>query len=440
MKQNTFRINESNLFTMMFTIHGMIKSKNMALVIMALMCFNTRVALAQSPASDKIKHLNYEHAFKGLKFNQPTLMLQQPRNNNRFYLLEKSGRIYYFPNKKSTTEKQLYLDISQQKVDESFEGGLLGMAFDPDFEKNHYVYLSYTSSDKPEEDNSLQLESRISRFTANHDNSAILPDSEVIILRFDQPWNNHNGGHIAFASDGYLYAGYGDGGSWGDPNRNAQNTQTLLGKILRIDVSSSGLGNDNNQHYKIPQDNPFAESRSCTDISGCPEIYALGFRNPWRWSFDRLTGQLWVGDVGQGDREEIDLVNKGMNYGWNCYEGNSEYRLKLCDQELNYQKPVIDYPHMASNSSRDGMAASVTGGYVYRGKSVPALSGMYLYADFVHGNIWALPDPYIDQPEYIQLFDTDLLIVSFAEDNEGELYFLDYANGGIYRFTSSFEK
>lgn len=377
---------------------------------------------------------SYKRVFQDIKFKQPTTLLQEPENGYRWYVLEKEGKIYYFPNKEKTSKKHLYLDISN-RVDHSFEGGLLGMAFDPDFKENRYIYLSYTSSDKPTIDNSESLYSRISRFKVNKKNSAVISESEIILLTIKQPWNNHNGGNILFGPDGFLYAGYGDGGSWGDPKSNAQNVHTLLGTMLRIDVNVDANDISKGIKYKIPSDNPFASSTKCGEGSGCPEIYAWGLRNPWRWSFDRANGKLWAGDVGQGEWEEIDLVVNGGNYGWNCYEGHADYRLKNCDQTKKYIPPVIDYGHQPSPESRDGMAASVTGGFVYRGKAIPELNGVYLYADFVHGLIWGLTDPYGEKTKAELLFDTDIFIVTFAEANDGELFFLNYsAEGGIYKF------
>ncbi|MCI0507822.1 MAG: PQQ-dependent sugar dehydrogenase [Gammaproteobacteria bacterium] len=377
--------------------------------------------------------VTYQNSFAKLSFKNPTTLLQQPGDNSRWYVLEKSGRVYYFANNEKTAVNSLYLDISNSRVDESFEGGLLGMAFDPDFNRNHFVYLSYTGSGDPRADNSETLRSYISRFTVNKDNTRIDPESEAVILTIDQPWNNHNGGNILFGPDGLLYAGYGDGGGWGDQKNNAQNIDTLLGAMLRIDVRGKpAIGGD--AQYAIPPDNPFASSPGCGSQRGCPEIYAWGFRNPWRWSFDRQSGQLWVGDVGQGEWEEIDRVEKGKNYGWRCYEGRSRYNFEECSKSIAYAMPIAIYQHMPFEKSRDGMAASVTGGFVYRGDSLSALQGSYLYADFVHGKIWALPNPYGKNPEPVLLLDTDFNIVSFAEDNNGEIYFLSYGeNGGIFK-------
>ncbi|MGD8641078.1 MAG: PQQ-dependent sugar dehydrogenase [Gammaproteobacteria bacterium] len=412
---------------------------NRAIILIALAFLGLHsqltVAMGDKPQRPDVR---YERVFPKLSFSNPTRLLQQPGDSSHWYLLEKSGKIFVFDNDPAVARKQVFLDISDDRVDESFEGGLLGMAFDPHFDKNRYVYLSYTTSENPEADSSEKLTSRISRFTVNEDGTAIDGNSEVVVFTLDQPWNNHNGGHILFGPDGYLYAGFGDGGSWGDPNNNAQNTHTLLGTILRIDVNRLNTNQVRARKYGIPPDNPFADSPDCGKGRGCPEIYAWGLRNPWRWSFDRQTGQLWVGDVGQGKWEEIDLVEKGKNYGWRCYEGLSEYNFENCDDDTKYQKPLYVYEHMPYEKSRDGMAGSVTGGYVYRGSKVPTLYGDYLFADYVHGIIWMAEQPYMRPTEAQQLFDTDLMIVSFAEDNDGELYFLSYSEkGGIYQFVST---
>ena len=385
-----------------------------------------------------VPDVQYQRIFPNLTFTNATTLLQSPGDSSRWYVTEKSGKIFYLENDPAKAQKHLYLDISDSRVDESFEGGLLGMAFDPAFAENHVVYLSYTSSDEPEKDSSETLYSRISRFTVNPENSKIDTDSEIVLLTLNQPWNNHNGGNIMFGPDSYLYVGFGDGGSWGDPNNNAQNIDTLFGTILRIDVSEIPRSGTASRKYRIPPDNPFADSPACGEGRGCPEIYAWGLRNPWRWSFDKQTGQLWVGDVGQGAWEEIDLVAKGKNYGWRCYEGREEYNFKDCNNDTIFENPMYVYAHMPFEKSRDGMAASVTGGYVYRGNKVPALRNSYIFADYVHGIIWIARQPYMRSSEAEQLFDTDLMIVSFAEDNDGELYFLSYSDsGGIYTFVKS---
>ncbi|HEY5603403.1 MAG TPA: PQQ-dependent sugar dehydrogenase [Gammaproteobacteria bacterium] len=405
------------------------------ILLAALSLFTANTPVAAEDPNRLASTVSYQHTFAQLTFRNPTALLQQPGDSSRWYVLEKSGKVYYFTNDEKTPAKSLYLDIGDSRVDESFEGGLLGMAFDPAFNANRYVYLSYTSSSDPKTDNSKTLRSYISRFSVNKDNTRIDADSETVILAVDQPWNNHNGGHILFGPDGLLYAGFGDGGAWGDQNNDAQNIDSLLGALLRIDVRGAvAAKNGGTANYRIPADNPFAKSPGCGSKRGCPEIYAWGFRNPWRWSFDRQTGQLWLGDVGQGEWEEINRVEKGKNYGWRCFEGRAQYNFKDCDKFTPYTMPITVYKHMPLEKARDGMAASVTGGFVYRGAALPTLQGHYLYADFVHGMLWALLDPYERNPRSELLFNTEFNIVSFAEANDGEIYFLKYAeDGGIYK-------
>ncbi len=241
------------------------------------------------------------------------------------------------------------------------------------------------------------------------------PTSEQIILSVDQPFGNHNGGGIAFGNDGYLYIGFGDGGSGGDPLGNGQNTNTLLGAFLRIDVDGSAP-------YTIPPDNPFAAG------GGRPEIYAYGFRNPWRWSFDRGTGDLWAGDVGQGLWEEVDRVALGGNYGWDIMEGSQCYNAASCDS-AGMLPPIAEYSHAEG--------CSVTGGYVYRGADIPQLEGTYVYGDYCSGRIWGVFYNPAGGPFSQVLLDSGRVISSFAEGHDGELYLLDYTQGSIYRLVDA---
>jgi glucose/arabinose dehydrogenase len=237
------------------------------------------------------------------------------------------------------------------------------------------------------------------------------PSSKALILSVDQPETNHNGGCLAFGPDGFLYIGLGDGGGSGDPYNNGQDTTTLPGSILRINV-------DGKDPYVIPAGNVFAGSR--TDR---PEIYAWGLRNPWRFSFDRINGDLWAGDVGQGDWEEIDTIVNGGNYGWNILEGNHCYPSGPCDDTLLIP-PFFEYSH-------DQGDRSITGGYVYRGSGLPSLEGMYIFGDYISGRIWAV-DISGSTEGRILLSDTSLRIVSFAEDRAGELYVVDLG-GSLHR-------
>ena len=308
-----------------------------------------------------------------------------------------------------------FIDISSQ-VAAGGEAGLLGMAFHPQFSTNGEVYLSYTGPGTP-------LVSHIARVISLDDGLTVAIGSEAILLSVAQPFSNHNGGWIAFGSDSYLYIGLGDGGSGGDPGGNGQDTTTLLGAMLRIDVDNNDLPRGTS--YAIPPDNPFGASLDCT--TGCPEIFAWGFRNPWRWSFDNLTAALWVGDVGQGAREEIDLVAVGDNCGWNIMEGTACFPPGSLCSSVGLTLPVVDYGRSEGNS--------VTGGYVYRGSTLPALVGAYIYGDFGSGNIWQLaPD---GQGGHVNtlLLNSGLSISDFGQGRDGEIYVVSYGDGRIYSLT-----
>lgn len=349
------------------------------------------------------------------KFDQPVKLLPAPKDASRWYVVERSGRVRSFAPDAGSSAAELVLDI-HDRIDADGEGGLLGMAFHPRFTDNGELFLSYTA---PAEEDSA-LTSRISRFRSP-DRRTVDPRSEEILLSLDQPYSNHNGGNIGFGPDGYLYIGFGDGGSAGDPGNHAQNPDTLLGAMLRIDVDRADL--KRGRPYSIPRDNPFAASHACGD-AGCPEIFAQGLRNPWRWSFDRETGALWAGDVGQNEIEEIDIVRRGGNYGWRCYEGDRDYQPDGCGPRQDYRFPVAVYDH--------DQGCSVTGGHVYRGAALPALRGRYLYGDYCSGRVWALDvEDSTTKPELL-FTHPGLDLVSFAEDAAGEMY-LTSLGGNIYR-------
>ncbi len=340
-------------------------------------------------------------AFPNLTFENP-LDLQRPGDgSNRLFVVEQRGVIYIFENDSTTQQKNVFLDIRDQ-VSSGGERGLLGLAFHPDFETNGYFYVNYTAPNP--------LHTLISRFQVQ--NGQVNPASETILLTFKQPFSNHNGGQIRFGPDGYLYIATGDGGSGGDPMGNAQNRKVLLGKILRIDVNGSEAG----KNYAIPPGNPYAGN----DQGFREEIYAYGFRNPWRFSFDAETGKLWVGDVGQSQYEEIDIVEKGGNYGWAIMEGKHCYNAETCDKS-GLILPIYEYGR--------SLGQSITGGFVYRGSKLEQLKDLYIYADFISGRIWALD--YSD-PENTLLIDTDLSISSFGIDANNELYICSF-DGFIYK-------
>ena len=337
-------------------------------------------------------------------FSMPVGLVQAPNSNTRWYVIELAGAIQTF----DTTEniKSTLINIAS-KVKAGGEQGLLGLAFHPSFPTQPYAYLYYTRSGDGT--------SVISRFTSSDGGLTLNPESEQIILTVPQPYTNHNGGQISFGSDGYLYIGLGDGGSANDPHGNGQNTSTLLGAMLRIDV-------DGGDPYGIPTDNPFAENTKAINgicTGDCPEIYAWGLRNPWRWSFDKLEETLWVGDVGQYAYEEINIVEKGKNYGWRCKEG-FQSTSNSCTTE-DFIDPVTAYDH--------SLGYAVTGGYVYRGSEIPELQGVYLYADYVTGLVWG----YYPDGTVKRFADVDYYISSFGEGHDGELYMLDHAGGGIYK-------
>ncbi|MEW8051065.1 MAG: PQQ-dependent sugar dehydrogenase [Candidatus Thiodiazotropha sp.] len=329
-------------------------------------------------------------------------LYQVPGDNSVWYGLRQTGQIVRFANDPAVENVEYYVDISD-RVDYGGEKGLLSMAFHPGFAGNGFVYLSYSAL------SAGGLESRISRFTLDSASLTLDPNSELVILRVNQPYSNHNGGQIAFGPDGMLYIGLGDGGSAGDPLGHGQNSMTLLGSMLRIDVGD-GLGD-----YAIPPDNPYVSG------GGAPEVFAYGLRNPWRWRFDRQTGDLWLGDVRQSACEEVDILGRGGNFGWNLMEGNHCYPATARCDSTGLITPVAEYGHSA------GIA--VTGGYVYRGDDLSFLSGDYLYGDYGSGKIWRLVGGGAGGYTADELLDTNLNISSFAQDQAGELYVLHL--GGV---------
>lgn len=350
-------------------------------------------------------------AFPNLSFSQPVLMLQAPGDASRMFVVEQAGTVRVFANSDSATASAVFINISDRVDSGPREAGLLGMAFDPDFAGNGRVILSFTRSGP---NTTTPLVSVLARYTSSDGGATLDPNSEVVLLTQDQPFTNHNGGHIVFGPDGYLYFGLGDGGSGGDPQDNAQNTNTLLGKLLRIDVRG------NASPYGIPADNPFVAG------GGRKEIYAYGLRNPWRFHFDRATGELWLADVGQDKWEEVDRITRGGNYGWDDREGAHCFEPASGCRTSGLIEPVAEYDH-------DNGRCSITGGYVYRGSAVPTLKGMYLYGDFCTGEIWGLPSA---GGTVARLFAGSISISSFGEDNGGEVYVVSYGDGTLRRIAA----
>jgi uncharacterized repeat protein (TIGR03806 family) len=353
-----------------------------------------------------------EQVFAQLNFQSAVKLLQAPGDPSRWFVVEKRGVVRVFANDDATTAAATFIDIDARVNSNPGEAGLLGMAFHPNWAQNRQVFLSYTG---PSNMSNANLRSTISRFTSNDNGMTLDASSEQILLTVEQPYENHNGGNIEFGPDGYLYIGFGDGGSGGDPDGNGQKLDTLLGKMLRIHVDGAAP-------YESPSSNPFFNG------GGRKEIYAWGLRNPWRWSFDRATGDLWVGDVGQNAFEEIDRVELGGNYGWNTAEGLHCYATMPC-QKGGLIDPMVEYDH--------GEGSSVTGGYVYRGSAIPSLVGTYLYADYGSGNLWGLfSDGVSGQGTPVLLQRTGLDISSFGEGLDGELYLVSLS-GNLHKIVAS---
>lgn len=347
--------------------------------------------------------ISLQQVFQGVRFQRPLALLQAP-GADAWYVVEQRGMVWRMAD--AGHRKTLFADIRARVDDGPNEAGLLGMAFHPDYPQTPLVYLSYTRPGSP-------LRSIIAEFRLGDRTQRLDPDSERVLLALDQPYGNHNGGQIAFGPDGDLYIGFGDGGAGGDPHGNGQNTGTLLGALLRIAVHPDG-------RYTIPPDNPFAAG------GGRPELFAWGLRNPWRWSFDRATGDLWLGDVGQDRWEEIDRVVRGGNYGWNIREGAHCYDAEQC-RTRGLIDPVAEYSHAEG--------CSVTGGYVYRGERLPRLQGTYIYGDYCSGRIWGLSADAPGPKAARLLLDSGRRIASFGQGHDGELYVVDHG-GAIYRLAS----
>jgi glucose/arabinose dehydrogenase len=337
-------------------------------------------------------------------FNKPLDL--EDAGNGLFYIVEQGGLIHVLLNGEKNQEP--FLDIQSRVGTQANEQGLLGLTFDKNYTQNRIFYLDYTDK---------RGDTVIARYQAAEDGLTADPNSEQILLQIDQPYGNHNGGNVVFGPDGFLYIGMGDGGSGGDPEDRAQNTDTLLGKLLRIAVSGQ-------ETYAVPADNPYVNG------GGRSEIFAIGLRNPWRFSFDQNNGDLYIADVGQGEWEEISYmagIVPGVNYGWDYREGFQTYE----DQppaDLKLTDPVLEYGH--------DMGCSVTGGYVYRGSELPDLNGVYLFGDYCTGKVWGtIQSDQVEWP-FVELFSTNENISAFGQDQSGEMYLI--AHGGrIYKLQAA---
>ncbi len=374
------------------------------------------VAIVAFPEEARLQTLATELVADG--FDVPVHLVSPPGDTERLFVVElKSGLIKIIKN--GTVLATPFLDVSGDIVSTQNEQGLFSLAFHPDYASNGYFFINYTGTDGA---------TFVMRYTVSSDPDIANPNSGKLIFTIGQPFSNHNGGMVAFGPDGYLYIGMGDGGSGGDPGNRAQSPLNLLGKMLRLDIDTP-IG----VPYAIPPSNPFVNE---PDTSS--EIWALGLRNPWRFSFDRGTGDLYIADVGQQNWEELDFQPSssagGENYGWRCYEGNVAYNTSQCDiGSTDYVFPFHVYSHS------DG--CSITGGYVYRGCASTTLQGTYFFADYCNGRIWSLRYNGSTVTDFTERT-TELNppgsaeidnIAGFGEDADGEIYILDYADGEIFK-------
>jgi glucose/arabinose dehydrogenase len=328
--------------------------------------------------------------------------------DERLFVVEQDGPIRIIEN--GEVRETPFLDVSTIVNTDGLERGLLGLAFHPDYADNGWFFINYTS---------LNTDDTVARYTVSPDDPNVAdPDTDAEILRVEDPYPNHNAGQLAFGPDGYLYVGMGDGGSAGDPHGNGQNRQALLGKMLRLNV-------DGELPYTIPDDNPFIG-----DENAAPEVWAWGLRNPWRYSFDRETGDFYIADVGQNQWEEINFQpadsNGGENYGWNPLEGSHAYSQQPAPSGV--VMPIAEYDH--------GQGCSVTGGYVYRGTLLPGLQGTYFFGDWCSGTVWTTRRDEVGNWHTEVLMNTGRQISSFGEDVHGELYLVDYS-GSVLRLEAA---
>lgn len=364
---------------------------------------NTAVVEEMGPLTTKL-------IATGLK--SPTTIVATPtENDNRLFVTERPGTIKII-NKNGGEEPKTFLDITSKVKDNGSEMGLLGLAFHPDFADNGFFFVNYTDKD----DNTI-----VARYEANAEGQAD-PATEKVLLTVKQPYENHNGGALMFGPDGFLYVALGDGGSGGDPGNRGQNKGELLGKILRIDVNKG-------DPYAIPPANPFTN-----EAGAKPEIWAWGLRNPWRISFDKQTGDLFIADVGQNKLEEVNVQKAdskgGENYGWRCYEGSQAFNTSgSCGNASQFVMPAFEYEHADER-------CSVAGGYVYRGTKNTALTGKYIFGDTCSGEIFAATQSSDGKWSQETIVKTPYYISTFGEDQDGELYIADLKSGSIYRLTN----
>ena len=383
------------------------------------MCFSPLITLLITTTAPTV---HFEPLHTLLSFDEPVQVVCDNVDKKTIYVVEKAGRVIKTGTTKTESKKTVFLDITDRVGAAHDEEGLLSAVFHPSYVVNGEIYVWYTAQNP--------RRGVLSKFTKNKNENTINNKSEKIVLEVNEPWGNHNGGTVLFGVDGYLYLGIGDGGSANDPHNNGQNKNTLLGSIIRIDVS--GLNEDS--PYTIPPDNPLVGKQGVRE-----ELWAWGLRNPWRMSFDRETGQLWAGDVGQNSWEEIDIIYRGGNYGWKLREGKHRFKKNKNNEPEGptFIEPVHEYGRKSGGS--------VTGGYVYRGKEVPELTGFYIFSDYLSKKIWALFPSEENENVFIAkriAKSTPVTIASFGETIGGEILICGFPNpyspkGKIYRLSPS---
>jgi glucose/arabinose dehydrogenase len=362
-----------------------------AVILLSLLIAVSVIAVYQLTSQPSSKAYGVKVAFPNLSFDHPVGVYSPKDQTNRLFVVGQMGLIYVFENQEKATETNIFLDIRSHV----HLGAFLGLAFNSNYSNNGYFYVNYLA------DNPLRtIISQWSTLPTNPDKAD--PNSEKILLQIPQLYDSHSGGQLAFGKDGYLYIALGDGGPYGDILNNAQNRSSMLGKILRIDVNNSSK----DRNYIIPADNPFVGNNA----GYREEIYAYGFRNPWRFSFDS-TGKLWAGDVGQDRMEEIDVVQNGKNYGWNIMEGTLPY---VGGNQTRLEPPIWVYGRNQGNAT--------IGGFVYSGFKNPGLVNSYVYGDYVSGRIWALSGIYSNNLKNREIVQTSLHLTSFGVDDNNEIY------------------
>jgi len=408
------------------------------------------LGIGLAAAAQPLPPIKLQPVFTRLTGERPVWMSEAPDGSGRLFVVYQTGKILVVKKGSDGGDAKEFSNIEARdpKAGGENECGLLSLAFHPGFATNHLFYVYYNQKNSAEQHSqplNYPIRSVISEFSvsASDADQADLK-SERILLEVPQPFGNHKGGELAFGPDGCLYLGLGDGGAGGDPFGSGQSTATLLAKMLRLDVNTrtDNAFGDSGRHlaYGIPRDNPFVNEPNMGERGARKEIYAYGLRNPWRYSFDRQTGALWCGDVGQDLWEEVDLIVNGGNYGWSVREG--AHHFKPGPAGAKYVEPVMEYPHRPSLQPEamfpdHGIGLCIIGGYVYRGRQFPSLAGIYLYGDYSLGTIWGLRYDYAAHKvtAHGTLLQQPDNICSFAEDNDGEIYAL-MQDGKIFRIAA----